>query len=103
MYGFSHTVMPGIWREKKTYLITVAMGFGAAVNGGLNLWLVPLYGGMGAAVATSLAFLAMSLVTLFMNQRLWRIPYPMVVFALQIAIGVVACALLLKVFSCKTS
>src|SRR6185312_9990273 len=45
----------GSGRARRTQFNWVVTGFGAAVNIGLNFWLVPLYGMVGASIATAAA------------------------------------------------
>jgi O-antigen/teichoic acid export membrane protein len=50
--GLSGIIVQGIQVVKKTWIITIIWIFSAAINILLNFWLVPLYGRMGAAIAT---------------------------------------------------
>jgi O-antigen/teichoic acid export membrane protein len=50
--GLAGIVVQGIQVVKKTWIITLIWVFSSLVNILLNFWLVPLYGRMGAAVAT---------------------------------------------------
>lgn len=48
----------------------IRTGIGAVVNIGLNLWLIPLYGGVGASVATAIAyFVSVFSILLFPHTR----------------------------------
>ncbi|MFX0135992.1 MAG: oligosaccharide flippase family protein, partial [Candidatus Hodarchaeota archaeon] len=49
---------------KKTYYITIIFVIGAAINFITNLWFVPKYGSLGAAVTTLLSFVLMFIITL---------------------------------------
>ena len=47
----------------------------ALVNLGLNLWLVPDHGIMGAAVANAVSFFIMAALTLLKSERLYPVGY----------------------------
>jgi O-antigen/teichoic acid export membrane protein len=49
----------GSGRARKTQLNWVVTGTGAAVNVGLNFWLVPAYGMVGAAISTAAAYVVL--------------------------------------------
>jgi O-antigen/teichoic acid export membrane protein len=49
----------GSGRARKTQLNWVVTGAGAAVNVGLNFWLVPAYGMVGAAISTAAAYVVL--------------------------------------------
>ncbi len=50
------------------------MGLGALLNLALNLLLIPIYGIVGAATASSIAYLAVTLALLVMYCRLSGVP-----------------------------
>jgi O-antigen/teichoic acid export membrane protein len=56
----------GSGRARRTQLNWVVTGTGAAVNIGLNFWLVPAYGMVGAAIATAISY-----VVLFVGMALY--------------------------------
>jgi O-antigen/teichoic acid export membrane protein len=60
----------------RTKVIAIASGFAAVMNIGLNLWLIPLYGTIGAAIATLLSYAILAAVTfgcsLALSDRAWR-------------------------------
>ncbi len=49
----------GSGRARRTQLNWVVSGIGAAVNIGLNFWLIPAYGMVGAAISTLAAYVAL--------------------------------------------
>jgi len=49
----------------------VTHGIGAIINVGLNLWLIPMYQGGGAAVATVVSYAFASYVVLFFHRDTW--------------------------------
>jgi O-antigen/teichoic acid export membrane protein len=54
--------------------ISLLMGLGALLNLALNLLLIPAYGIVGAAAASSIAYLAVTIALLLMYCRLSRVP-----------------------------
>jgi hypothetical protein len=62
------------------------------LNAGLNWLLVPALGGLGAAVATAVSYLAWIVASMAVSERLWTVGFPYAVLGGQIAIGVVAVA-----------
>jgi len=65
----------GSGRARRTQLNWVVTGVGAAVNVGLNFWLVPAYGMVGAAVATLVSYgVLMAGMTLY-AQSVYPVPY----------------------------
>ena len=58
LFLYSFAVNYETYKQKTTF-IAVATISAAAINIGLNLWLIPLYGGMGAAVSTLVSYFAL--------------------------------------------
>jgi O-antigen/teichoic acid export membrane protein len=65
----------GSGRARRTQLNWVVTGFGAAVNIGLNFWLIPRYGMVGAAISTLAAYVALFGGMLAYAQRVYPVPY----------------------------
>lgn len=65
----------GSGRARRTQLNWVVTGVGAAVNIGLNFWLVPAYGMVGAAVATVAAYAALFVGMTVYAQHVYPVPY----------------------------
>jgi O-antigen/teichoic acid export membrane protein len=65
----------GSGRARRTQLNWVVSGAGAAVNVGLNLWLVPAYGTVGAAVATAAAYAVLFVGMTLYAQAVYPVPY----------------------------
>jgi O-antigen/teichoic acid export membrane protein len=65
----------GSGRARRTQLNWVVTGAGAAVNVGLNFWLVPAYGFVGAAVATLVAYAVLFVGMTLYAQSVYRVPY----------------------------
>jgi len=51
--------------------------------------LIPLYGSMGAAISTLLAYALLAFIAYIVNQRLYRIPYEIGIFVMELLIGIV--------------
>jgi O-antigen/teichoic acid export membrane protein len=65
----------GSGRARKTQLNWVVTGAGAAVNVGLNFWLVPAYGFVGASIATLVAYAVLFIGMTLYAQSVYRVPY----------------------------
>ncbi|HEY6354103.1 MAG TPA: lipopolysaccharide biosynthesis protein, partial [Burkholderiaceae bacterium] len=86
-YGFYLVASAGIWKSERTTLSMVIMLGAALLNLGLNWLLVPVFGGLGAAVATAVSFAAWIAVALWASERLWAIGFPLGLLASQIGLG----------------
>ena len=65
----------GSGRARRTQFNWVITGVGAAVNVGLIIWLVPLYGMVGAAVATLVAYVVLFAGMMVYAQRVYPVAY----------------------------
>ena len=65
----------GSGRARKTQLNWVVTGFGAAVNVGLNFWLIPRWGMVGASISTAAAYLVLFVGMMLYAQRVYPVPY----------------------------
>ena len=97
-YGFYLIGNAGIWKAEKTAWSPLIMGFAALLNIGLNYCLVPRYGGLGAAIATSTSFGIWNLLTLIVSERLWPVGYAYAALGAQLAVGLATCALILILY-----
>jgi len=57
--------------EHLVFFSFVTHGIGAIVNVTLNLWLIPLYQGVGAAIATVISYAFASYIVLFFHRSTW--------------------------------
>jgi O-antigen/teichoic acid export membrane protein len=64
--------------EGRLIFLFLSSGLGAVVNVGLNLYLIPEYGGMGAAVATVISYALASLFACFLWRPAWNNGWMMV-------------------------
>jgi O-antigen/teichoic acid export membrane protein len=94
-YGFQMIIGIGIWKAEKTVWSSVSLGLAAILNVLLALWLVPLYGSMGAAIATAAAYFGWNAITLALSEKFWPVNYPLGIFAMQIAVGIFSSAAIL--------
>lgn len=92
MYVF----MPGIAIRKKTYLIFLISLMAAIVNVVLNYLLIPVYGMIGAALATTFGYFLAFLSFIFFSQKLYYVPHKWFSFVL---VFVVASAFVYLYFS----
>jgi O-antigen/teichoic acid export membrane protein len=65
----------GSGRARKTQLNWVVTGAGAIANVALNLWLVPRYGMVGAAISTLAAYVVLFAGMTLYAQSVYRVPY----------------------------
>lgn len=92
MRGFYFLFVTSLYYRKQVRLLPAVTIGAAALNIGLNLLTVPIYGYMAAAVNTFVAYAAQAVVMYFLAQRAFRLPYELARFA---KMGVVALALYL--------
>jgi O-antigen/teichoic acid export membrane protein len=71
-------------RMRLLFLLTLCAGL---VNIGLNIYLIPRYGAMGAAWASLLAYTLLALLTLFVNQRLYPVQFDLGLFIVALLLG----------------
>ncbi|MBF0552804.1 MAG: oligosaccharide flippase family protein, partial [Deltaproteobacteria bacterium] len=94
-YGFYLITGLGIWKAAKTAWSPLILAMAAGVNVGLDLWLVPRFGGLGAAGATSVSFLIWNALALGVSRRLWPINFSFGIMVFQTVIGGLATAVIL--------
>ncbi len=95
LFNGSFTVLSlGIYIRQKTWYAAVLITVSASFNFGLNMFLIPSYGAMGAAVSTLIAYAVLALLGYIVNQRLYRVPFEVGRFGTALLIGIglyVAC------------
>src|SRR5262245_61267286 len=74
-YAGYTVVAIGIGRARQTQFNWVVSGIAAAINIGLNVALIPLYGMIGAAIATLAAYLALFLLMVLNSSRVYPVDY----------------------------
>ena len=65
----------GIYIEEKSIYVPIMTGIGAVVNVGLNFWMIPMWGIMGAAFATLASYFIMALGYFVITQKIYKINY----------------------------
>jgi O-antigen/teichoic acid export membrane protein len=75
VYAGYTVIAIGSGRARRTQLNWVVTGGGAAVNIGLNFWLIPAYGMVGAAISTAAAYLALFIGMALYAQRVYPVRY----------------------------
>jgi O-antigen/teichoic acid export membrane protein len=86
-YGFYLIASAGMWKVEKTYISLYFMSGAAIVGLLLNWLLVPTYGGVGAAIATSMTYFLWVIVSMYVSEKLWSINFPWMILFLQIMLG----------------
>jgi O-antigen/teichoic acid export membrane protein len=86
-FGVYYFFMVGANVTRKTWLAAVFTTAAALVNVAINLVLIPLYGAMGAAISTLLAFVALALLAYVVNQRIYPVQFDIGIFIIALSIG----------------
>jgi len=90
----------GIFIKDKSIYVPLMTGIGAVVNIGVNFLLIPVWGMMGAAIATFAAYLSMAAGIYIVTQKFYKIEYELgkivKIFAAIIITGVIYYALMLN-------
>lgn len=73
--GVYNNFLPGIYIEKKTKYLPAVTFTGAGVNIAATILLIPLWGMMGAAFATFLAYFIMAAGLYLVVRRFYHVPY----------------------------
>jgi O-antigen/teichoic acid export membrane protein len=84
----------GSGRARKTQLNWVVTGTGAAVNVGLNFWLIPRYGMVGAAISTAAAYVVLFAAMTVYAQSVYPVAYQWrrIFTAVGLAVGLTVAA-----------
>ncbi|MBP8100867.1 MAG: lipopolysaccharide biosynthesis protein [Burkholderiaceae bacterium] len=91
-YGFYLIASAGLWKAEKTQVSMLLMLAAALLNVLLNWWWVPTLGGMGAALATAVSYLAWIIASLRASERLWPVGFELGRMAGQVLVGAAAVA-----------
>ena len=75
LYGLNFVLVSGINLSGKSYYQTIAITVAALLNLVMNGILIPRVGMMGAAIATTIAYLAQTILTACFAQYLYPVPY----------------------------
>ena len=86
-FGMSMISSLGMYLVSRTVYIAIITIFSAAVNIGLNFILIPIYGIMGAAIDTLIAFVLLFLLSLIVSNKYYKIYFEYLKLILLIFIG----------------
>ena len=86
-FGLSTVTMTGLSITRRTVHVAAAATLVAAVNIGLNLFLIPPWGMMGAALATFIAYVLLALLYHLHAQRAYRTQYDLRTVFILSALG----------------
>jgi O-antigen/teichoic acid export membrane protein len=81
------TVGPSV--QRKMWFVALIMTLSALVNLACNFVLIPLYGSMGAALSTLIAYIFLTMIMYIVNQRIYPIPFEIGIFVVALFIGIV--------------
>jgi O-antigen/teichoic acid export membrane protein len=90
LYGLNFVLVAGINYSGKSYLQAIAIAIAASGNLLLNVLLIPRWGMLGAAIATTLAYLAQTVLTAYFAQNLYPVGYKF--FKVSVIIVSLTCA-----------
>ena len=79
----------GIAIRRKTWCAVLFTTLAALVNVGMNMMLIPLYGAMGAAISTLIAYIVLAVIAYIVNQHMYWIPFEVGLFCTALLIGLV--------------
>jgi O-antigen/teichoic acid export membrane protein len=86
--GIYYIFSTGIYIRRKTVFTILFMSIAASVNLLLNIFFIPRFGAMGAAVSTLLAYVALVLVTYIVNQKMYPIRFEIGRFIIGLCVGI---------------
>ena len=96
-YATTQVTAGGITLAKRTGYLAAYAWLAAAVNVGLNFMLIPELGMVGAAWATSVAYVVLTAMYLVTSRRLWRFDYERsraTILLIIVAVGLLVASLL---------
>jgi O-antigen/teichoic acid export membrane protein len=93
LYGLYVILMAGIYIEKKTRYLPFITGLAALVNVVGNFIMIPLIGIMGAALATFLSYLSMTLYIYKISQKFYPVEFDVKKIYSMIAVDIIAVCL----------
>ena len=89
-FGYTYFSSLGCWKAEKTYLYSVSVLMATMMSLLLNVMLIPAYGIIGAAVATSIGMLVLALMSFGLSQWVWKIEFDFLTTWLQMFICLAA-------------
>jgi O-antigen/teichoic acid export membrane protein len=73
--GIYYILSAGMFIEEKSSYVPIITGLGAAINVGVNFLLIPVWGIIGAALATFASYFVMAVMVYKITQRFYEINY----------------------------
>ncbi len=86
-YGVYTIAATGLNLESQTRWLPITIGVAAALAVGLNLALVPPFGYIGAAISTLVTYAVLAVLTGYVGQRYYPVPWPLVPVVSSVALG----------------
>ncbi len=86
-YGVYYFCVTGLGIKRKTWYVAALITLAALINVGCNLVLIPLYGSMGAAVSTLIAYVVLAFTGYILTQRIYPVPYEIGGFIAALLVG----------------
>lgn len=86
--GVWYIFMIGAYLRRKTIFEFLFMSVAASVNVLLNIFLIPHFGALGAAISTLLAYIMLVLVSYIVNQKIYPINFEIGSFLIKLILGV---------------
>jgi O-antigen/teichoic acid export membrane protein len=83
-YGAYTVFTVGTGIRRKTWYIAIAMTVAALLNVIINIILIPLYGSMGAALATLIAYVFLTIMMYIVNRRIYPLPFEIGIFIIAL-------------------
>jgi O-antigen/teichoic acid export membrane protein len=87
--GICVVVSLGTSLRRKTWIASIYIFLSALLNVMLNLVLIPLYGTLGAALATLIAYFALAFMSYIANQWMYPVPFEVGLFLFALGVGIV--------------
>jgi O-antigen/teichoic acid export membrane protein len=88
-YGLYNYLTLGMNIRKKIWYAVLFITIAAALNIGANCILIPLYGSLGAAVATLIAYALLAVLTYLLNQRIYPVSFDIGLFGLGLGLTII--------------
>ncbi len=88
LMGTYYIFMIGVNIRRKTILDVLFTSIAASVNLVLNIFFIPRFGAIGAAISTLLAYIILNLVTYIVNQKIYPIRFEIGLFIIRLLVGV---------------
>jgi O-antigen/teichoic acid export membrane protein len=86
-YGVYFIFMIGVNVQRKTWMAGIFTTVAAIVNLIMNLFLIPQYGAMGAAISTLIAYIVLALIAYIVNQRMYPVSFEIGRFIVGLLLG----------------